>query len=172
MKLLKEALIEPRFKVGLNFARIMILVILVLVLGGVWQAFAAPAPEPALEQVQAPQASLYAVSWNTSSITADTYSSAYLTQAYSYHDLYCDIDVNASQTLTIKILTSPDNSIWYTATTFTLAQSADTVVFTRCLSYGRYEKLYFDVESANQVTPTCKSVFFNNWIPANYVEQF
>lgn len=115
-----------------------------------------------------PSAALYAITWRSTVLTVDTNSTAYLTQAYSYHDLFCTIDHNLNQTMSVQLQVSPDNSDWYDAIVLTATVISDGAVFTRALSYGRYTRLVFDVQTANQITPTCKSVFFNNWTPASY----
>lgn len=144
----------------------MVMGLLILLVLGTLQGYAAPPVGPE----EKPAAALYAVSWNTSSITSDTTSTAYTTQSYCYHDLFCSIDMSTTNTITVKYQVSPDNSNWFDSFAFS-AQTADADIFTRTLAYGRYSRVVLDVTNSETITPVCKSVFFNNWTPANYVAQ-
>jgi hypothetical protein len=159
-----------RRRLALEVVVLATVAMVALLAGYAYQVMASPAEMPDQMPGQMPEAALYAVSWNTAVITEDTTSTAYLTQGYCYHDIFCDIDFLDSQTITVKVQSSPDNSTWYDTYTFVSSGSADSTTFTRCMSYGRYERVDFDVESSNEVTPVCKSVFFNNWAPYGYVE--
>ncbi|KPK91506.1 MAG: hypothetical protein AMJ88_13440 [Anaerolineae bacterium SM23_ 63] len=137
-----------------------------VVFGAVTQSTAAPLQVPQ----DAPSAALYAVAWNTAGITTDTNSSAYLTQHYAYHDLFCSIDLYSTGRLTITMQSSPAGTTYYD-TYQLVATEVDTDVYTRVLSYGRYERLKMETMNTNLITPTCTSVFFNNWFPSNYTQQ-
>ena len=155
-----------REKLGRDIVKYAIVAMVILAIGGVWQAVAAPIEGPA----RAPSGALLAVSWNTAAIAVDTNCTAQLSQSYAYHDLFCSITISDPQTITIKMQVSPDNSTWYDAQTLVTSQTTSANVFTRCMSYGRYSRAVLNVTGGNTITPVCKSVFFNNWTPAYYVE--
>ena len=153
--------ISSREKVALMAVGMGLLILLVVGTLG-----AAP-PEVPEEK---PLAALYAVTWNMVAITSTTTSTAYTTQSYAYHDLFCAIDANENQTITVKYQVSPDNSNWFESY-WSAGYSADASFFTRTLAYGRYSRMKFEVQTGNAITPVCKSVFSNNWAPANYLQE-
>lgn len=149
------------FETSRWFAMVLIVALSVIAFFGVQRALAGPE--------DAPLAARKTVAWNTAGITADTNTSASLTQAYCYHDLFCDIDHHAAGGVTITVYSSPAGTNYYT--TCQLVQSVTNQhVFTRVLSYGRYERLSFDVNDTNLITPTCTSIYFNDWYPCNYAD--
>lgn len=142
---------------------------MVLICGGVRLAMAGPESVPE----ERPMAALYAVSWNTAAITETTTTTGYLTQNYAYQDVACDMDFYSDQTITITLEASPDNSIWFQTHSFTAITTDTTVttgIFSRTVSYARYERMVLTAETSATVTPTCKSVFFNNWMPGGNAE--
>ena len=150
----------------------MIILVGCVIAFGVLQVLAAP-PEVPPER---PAAALYAVSWNTAVITQTTTASSATTQHYAYHDVTCKFnfaDNQQTQAVTITLQASNDDSDWFQTFAFTAITTDTTVttgIISRTLSYGRYERMVLTVSNTNQVTPTCKSVFFNNWAPANYAQ--
>lgn len=122
------------------FVMAVLIAVAMIVFAGAYRAMAGPE--------DAPLAALYAVTWEDALITADENTSGYTTQNYAYHDIFCAVDALDAQSITIT----------------------DTQVFTRVLSYGRYERLKFDVRTSAAITPACKSVFFNNWYPSEYAQ--
>lgn len=143
---------------------------------GALRAFAAPRGVPIEVPVERPAGAIYAISWKTTVITENTNSTAYLTQNYAYQDLTCSFDFAGNQNtqvVTVSLQASNDNSDWFQTHAFT-AVTTDTTeitgIISRTLSYCRYERVRFKVADTGQVTPTCKSTFFNNWTPPAYVE--
>ena len=144
------------------FKMVALVAVTVILCLGIQRAMAAPE--------QAPAAALYAITWNEAGITTDTDSTAYLTQHYAYHDFFCSVDIHDAGGVTITVQSSPAGTTYYD--TYELGQfTSDTDVYTRVVSYGRYEMVEFDVQGTGLITPTCKSVYFNNWTPAAYCEQ-
>lgn len=139
----------------------MLVAVALTVFSGVLRAMAAPE--------DAPQAALRSVAWNAAGITTDTNSSANLSQNYSYHDLFCSVDLHTTGQVIITVQASPAGTTYYDSYDFP-AITSDTDVFTRVLSYGKYERLNFDVSNTNLITPTCTSIYFNNWYPSNYAQ--
>ena len=147
------------------FLMACVIALMAVLCAGVRLATAGP-PEVPEER---PLAALRTVAWNATGITVDTNSSANLTQHYAYHDIFCSVDIHSSGGVTITVQSSPAGTTYYD--TYELAQiTSDTDVFTRVLSYGRYERVNFDVNDTGLITPTCTSIFFNDWYPASYVE--
>lgn len=121
---------------------------------------------------EAPSAALYAVTWTSAGLNTTQNTTAYTVQNYAYHDLFCSVDfVDATQSITITVQSSPDNTTFYDTYQYT-PKITDTAWYTRHVSYGRYERLRYHVNTTKIVTPACKSVFFNNWsIPAYAVQK-
>lgn len=147
----------------------IILLLSALALMAAFRVLAAPSEFP----LEAPPAALYAVSWRTTVITQMTNATAVTTQNYAYQDVTCSFDFADTQVVTVSLQASNDNSGWFETHAFT-AVSTDTLdttaIISRTVSYCRYERMHFEVESNASVTPTCKSVFFNNWSPPAYAE--
>lgn len=121
---------------------------------------------------EAPRAAILNVVWNTTGIATNTNATASQTQFYSYMDTACDIDQNVGNAITITMMSSPDNSSWYTTTELFANSTGDVTVFTRTLSYQRYEQLRFTVTNGNTVTPVCKSTYFSNWMPSGLIRVY
>jgi len=142
------------------FLIVCIVALAAVLCAGAYQAMAAP---PCLPP-EIPLAALYAITWNEAGIATDTNSTAYLTQNYAYHDVYCSVAFYSTGAVSITIQSSPAGTTYYDV--YELGQiTSATDVFTRVMSYGRYERMAFDVQGTNLLTPTCKSVYFNNWTP-------
>lgn len=158
-----------RDKFGQTVIVIAFVVVLALLVGNAWLVFAGPPEVPP----EAPAAALLAVAWQTTGITSTTNCTAQTTQAYAYQDIYCGFNFHNNQRITVVLQSSLDNSNWATVYTFpalTTDTIATTSIFSRVVSYGRYERLRLEAMTAYLVTPTCRSVFFSNWSPAAYAE--
>lgn len=160
------------FETSRWFIAVMCIALALVLLAAVYQvmAMAAPPEIPAEVPQEKPLGALYAISWQTTAITLPTNCTSYLTQNYSYQDLTCSFDFGSTQAVTVSLQASNDNSDWHQTHEFTVL-TADTVtttgIISRVLSYGRYTRMVLETRSSATVTPTCKSVFFNNWMPGD-----
>ena len=116
---------KNRKKLAESTIKLAFVIVMVLVMGGIWQAFAAPPADPP----EAPPAALYAVSWNTAVMTQTTNATAITSQHYAYQDVTCSFDFYDPQTVTVTLQASNDNSGWFQTHAFT-AVTTDTTATT------------------------------------------
>lgn len=163
------------FEKSKGFTIAVCFVLTLVLFAAAFQVMAAPAEVPP----ERPPAALYAVTWRTTVMSATTNATAVTTQNYAYQDVTCSFDFAGNQDtqrVTVTLQASNDNSGWFQTHEFGVVATdttATTGLISRTMSYCRYERMRFIVKqgNTNDVTPTCKSVFFNNWMPTAGVDR-
>lgn len=134
------------------------------VLSDVWSV-APPAVAEDLADIDAGSqalASSRAVVINTAAIATDTTWTAreWGSGDWTTAEIWYSIDQGTTNTMTLYLDVSPDNSIWKTGqTTIVSANVADATSYTSATIAGTYYRIRADVTNSNSITPTIKIVF-------------
>jgi hypothetical protein len=141
-------------KIKLSVLTILLAVVLLVGLMLVMQ----PAPQPV---------SASGASWpqtiNTASIAADTTWNArqwnWSGNEATTAEVWYSIDQGTTNTITLYLDASPDNSLWKTGyATVVSANEADATSYTTATIVGRYYRIRADVTNTNTITPTIKVI--------------
>jgi hypothetical protein len=135
-----------------------LLMLLAVMLGGGLVMSRGPA------EVEAAGASWPVTITDETAITADTTYSAYQWN-WDGNDkdtieVWYDIDHGTTNTVTLYIDVSPDNSMWKTGYSTALsANAADATGYATATIVGRYYRLRADVTNTNSLTLTLKAIY-------------
>lgn len=100
---------------------------------------------------------------NTASIAADT---TFTARQWNWDgndkttaEVWYSIDQGTTNTVTLYLDASPDNSMWKTSyATVVSANAADATSYTTATIVGRYYRIRADVSNTNTITPTIKVI--------------
>jgi hypothetical protein len=122
-------------------------------------------PEPSLaDTVPTPAAhnpsgdALYVPFWSAAAKTADVASSSHQLMRYELLDVQWVIDHGTTNTTTLKIQYSNDDTNWSDRPTLVSASAADGDGMVQVTNLGRYTRVYADVTNSETVTITVKAV--------------
>jgi hypothetical protein len=101
---------------------------------------------------------LYVVFWNSSAKAADAGSNAYQLMRYELLDVQYVIDQGTTNTSTLRIQYSNDNSNWSDGPALVSNNAADADSMVQVTNLGRYTRIYADVTNTNTITFTVKAV--------------
>lgn len=104
---------------------------------------------------------------NSSAITADT---TWTSRQWSWDgavydqiEVFYSIDQGTTNTTTLYLDVSPDNSTWVTAySTIVSANAADATSYATATILGRYYRIRADVANTNTITPTVMVLYRDN----------
>lgn len=91
-------------------------------------------------------------------LTADTNTSGKQLPGYEYIDLQTTIDQGTTNTATLTIQFSNDNTNWDNGPAIVTANAADVTEMTRIPLFGRYVRINQDVTNSNPLTVTLIAV--------------
>lgn len=140
-------------RLGLVLALVMVLI------GGLWMGLG---KQPA--EVEAAGVSYPVTISNAGAIAADTTYSARIWDwdgnDKTSAEIWYSIDQGTTNTTTLYLDVSPDNSLWKTAyATILSANAADATGYTTATIAGRYFRLRADVANTNTITITLKALY-------------
>jgi hypothetical protein len=101
---------------------------------------------------------LNVVFWSADALTADGGSNALQLPGYEVLDLQYIIDQGTTNTTTLKIQFSNDNTNWSDGINIVANNAADANGMVQVNNFGRYTRLYADVTNTNAWTITARAV--------------
>ena len=141
-------------------AGLVMLLAALSILSNATPSAAAPeaAPTPLSNPVHSEDA-LNVEFWNTTVLTADTASGGKQLPTYETLDLSYTVDqATLTNTTTVKIQFSNDNTNWIDGVAIVTSNAADASGLVQLNNFGRYTRVYADVANTNPVTWTILAV--------------
>jgi hypothetical protein len=135
----------------------------VMVLALFWVALAAVTPTAQAGPLAAPTPAISGYSakapteltwWDTTAVTADGGSTALVVSQWQAADVQYVIDQGDVNTVTLKLQFSNDNVNWTDGATLVSANEADASVLAQAAVFGKYARVYADVNDTDAVTLT------------------
>lgn len=150
----------------LNVGLAALVGVLLTALAFAFTASAAPEPRPIVAaNAPAPLANDQypnMIVLNSAAITQDTNTTGVLwlkgSDPFDNADIFTVIDQGTTNTITVKLQYSPDNSNWFDYATLVSANTADASSSYTVTVAGMYVRANLDVGNSNTVTPTVKMV--------------
>jgi hypothetical protein len=122
-------------------------------------------PEPPV--AEAAGGASWPLTINSSSIAADTTWTArqwsWDGSIYDEIEIFYSIDQGTTNTTTLYLDVSPDNSLWVTGySTIVSANAADATSYATATIRGRYYRIRADTTNTNTITPTVQVILRDN----------
>jgi hypothetical protein len=96
--------------------------------------------------------------WSAEALAASAGSSGYQLVRYEYQDIQWVIDQGETNTATIKLQYSNDNSNWSDGPAIVSSNAADGDGMVQAANLGRYTRAYVTLENTETITITLKAV--------------